>query len=522
MKAPYSRMTLAMISLYIFQGSVYASPLTIEQRIAILEKELVKNQNELREARSQIKNLMAKKDEKEEKTTGATIIAVTRKSEGYKKEQPLKTDLNQPDLKKISDYIKDDIGFSAKGYFRTGWGVASKGTPKSWAIGSLGRFGNEYTGWFDFILNQRLYRDNEHQVNAVIKIDGNVGQQYANNWFGDDTANENKLQFQDFYVTTRGFLPFAPEADFWVGKHGLKGYEIQMLDWKIHSANSGAGVGLENIDVGMGKLDLAVIREDYNVWNTARSASKQINTNQFEVRLKDIPVWDNADMRLSAKYAVGNHANEGNDTGTSYYDVKNAWLMTSVLQQRFNKGGFNDFALQVANNSMASSFSIYDSATALFGVGKYYYGEHTGGTAFRLISQGEAYMGDNFIVANALIYSRGNDIYSLDTGSHTDFESYRVVVRPAWIWDNFNQSGIEAGWFTQKNVASNHQSFTESGVKTTLFHTFKIDTSMMKSRPEIRLYGTWLKVLDNELDNFSFEHEKDDQFTLGAQAEVWW
>ncbi|HBV4968145.1 TPA: carbohydrate porin [Klebsiella pneumoniae] len=44
----------------------------------------------------------------------------------------------------------------------------------------------------------------------------------------------------------------------------------------------------------------------------------------------------------------------------------------------------------------------------------------------------------------------------------------------------------------------------------------------MKSRPEIRLYGTWLKVLDNELDNFSFEHEKDDQLTLGAQAEVWW
>ncbi|MCS5960375.1 hypothetical protein LNP74_12780 [Klebsiella pneumoniae subsp. pneumoniae] len=22
------------------------------------------------------------------------------------------------------------------------------------------------------------------------------------------------------YVNTKGFLPFAPEADFWVGKHG--------------------------------------------------------------------------------------------------------------------------------------------------------------------------------------------------------------------------------------------------------------------------------------------------------------
>jgi len=131
--------------------------------------------------------------------------------------------LNESALKQISSYLKDDAGLITQGYFRSGWGTGNRGAPRSWAIGSLGRFGNEYSGWFDFIVNKRLYRDDTHSVNAIFKLDGNTSQQYANSWFGDDTRNDSKLQFQDFYVSTRGCLPFAPGADFWVGRHGLKG-----------------------------------------------------------------------------------------------------------------------------------------------------------------------------------------------------------------------------------------------------------------------------------------------------------
>nr|WP_283937127.1 hypothetical protein [Escherichia coli] len=28
--------------------------------------------------------------------------------------------------------------------------------------------------------------------------------------------------------------------------------------------------------------------------------------------------------------------------------------------------------------------------------------------------------------------------------------------------------------------------------------------------------------LENELDGFTFEDNKDDQFAVGAQAEIWW
>ena len=111
-----------------------------------------------------------------------------------------------------------------------GWGTANHGSPKEYAIGSLGRFGNEYTSWFDLQLKQKVYDQDGKTAHAVVMLDGNVGEQYNNAVF--DKNSENNLQFSDIYLTTKGFLSFAPEADFWVGKHYLLKYEIQMLDWK--------------------------------------------------------------------------------------------------------------------------------------------------------------------------------------------------------------------------------------------------------------------------------------------------
>ncbi len=118
-------------------------------------------------------------------------------------------------LKDFSKFVKDEIGFSYNGYYRSGW-EQPHGSPKSWAIGSLGRFGNEYSGWFDLQLKQRVYNENGKRVDAIVMMDGNVGQQYSTGWFGDNAGGENFMQFSDMYVTTKGFLPFAPEADFWV------------------------------------------------------------------------------------------------------------------------------------------------------------------------------------------------------------------------------------------------------------------------------------------------------------------
>lgn len=517
-----------------FSVNVNAEPMTVEQRFEMLEKELRQTQQELKkykEEESKRRSLWV--HEATEKASGTVAntpppapkkpeaIVVKNSADDSGSNEAVYSSMT---LKDVSKFIKDEIGFSYNGYYRSGWGTASHGSPKSWAIGSLGRLGNEYSGWFDLQFKQRVYDDGEKRVDAVVMLDGNVGQQYSTGWFGDNAYNENYMQFSDLYVTTKGFLPFAPEADFWVGKHGAPKIEIQMLDWKTQRTDAAAGVGLENWKVGPGKFDIALVREDVDDYDRSLENKQQINTNTLDIRYKDIPLWDKASLMVSGRYVAGNESasEKYNQENNGFYEWKDTWMVGASLTQKFDAGGFNEFSFLMANNSIASNFGRYAGASPFTTFNGRYYGDHTDGTAVRLTSQGEAYVGDHFIVANALVYSFGNDIYSYETGAHSDFESIRAVVRPAYIWDKYNQTGVELGYFTQQNKDLTGEKYNESGFKTTLFHTFKVNTSMLTSRPEIRFYATYIKALENELDQFAFEDEKDDQFAVGAQAEIWW
>ena len=152
-----------------FSAQSLAESLTVEQRLELLEKALRETQSELKKY----------KDEEKKKYTPATVNrSVSTNDQGYAANSFPTSRAAKPDavlvkneeknasetgsiyssmtLKDFSKFVKDEIGFSYNGYYRSGWGTASHGSPKSWAIGSLGRFGNEYSGWFDLQLKQRV------------------------------------------------------------------------------------------------------------------------------------------------------------------------------------------------------------------------------------------------------------------------------------------------------------------------------------------------------------------------------
>ncbi|ECF5954932.1 carbohydrate porin [Salmonella enterica subsp. salamae] len=553
-KVKFSLLSL-LIGAVLCPPDVAASKLTVEQRLELLETELNANKSELQKTKNELgkyKSKLAKLQQTLTRDNNYNNIATTAsdsspiaeniKNENGERSQSTKntrvngtqqvaviehdgsnTKVESVSLKDISKFIKDDIGFSYQGYFRSGWGTSNQGSPKTYAAGSLGRFGNEMSGWFDLTLNQRVYNQDGKTANAIVTYDGNVGEQYNDAWFGD-SDNENIMQFSDIYLTTRGFLPFAPDADFWVGKHKLPQYEIQMLDWKTLTADVAAGVGIENWALGPGLLDASLSRDDVDVYSRDFSHTTQMNTNSVDLRYRNIPLWENGTLSLMAKYSSPNKTDqqEENENNDSYFEMKDSWMLTSILHQNLERDAFNEFTLQVANNSFASSFSSFSDASNTMAHGRYYYGDHTNGIAWRLISQGEIYLSDNIIVANALVYSHGEDIYSYESGAHSDFDSVRTVIRPAWIWNTWNQTGVEIGWFKQKNKTQQGITLEESAYKTTLYHAFKVGNSILGSRPEIRFYGTWINILDNELSNFNFNDNSKDEFMAGVQAEVWW
>lgn len=502
-------MTLSACSLLV-ANALYAAPLTLEERVALLERQLSTNMQELNATKAQLKKY-------ESVTPPVEVISANVAT-------PEKTaPVSSMTLSDISKYVKEDIGFNYSGYFRSGYAAGNRGSAKSYAIGSLGRFGQENSSWFDLELSQRVYHEGNKTAKAVVMLDGNVGGQYSAGWF--DSTSDNLLQFSDIYLTTRGFLPFAPEADFWVGKHTLPKFEIQMLDFKYHKSDSAAGIGLENWQLGPGKVNVALVREDLDAHavDSSVSQTQQINTNTIDARYTAMPVWDNATLDLFGRYSAANKTdlNKRDENNGTYYSVKDAWHAGARLTQNWQNGGFTYLTAQMANNSIASGMGLVTDSSALYGYNGQYYGEHTNGTAWRLLTEGENYLLPNVIMAHALVYAAGNDIYDYYTGAHTDFHSTRAVVRPAYIWDTFNQTGVELGWFDQRNKAGG-ETYHESGLKTTLFHTFKVGTSMLTSRPEIRFFATYLKTFDNEITQFTFNDDKKDQFTVGAQAEVWW
>lgn len=527
----------------LFPTLTLAANLTVEQRLQLLEAELSANKKELQETQSQLsiyKNKMAAMEVSLQQTesqrdtdkTGIPVKDNKRISSiKIKPEQQVvlsntqgdKTTVQNVTMKDISRFIKDDIGFSYQGYFRSGWGTSNHGSPQTYAAGSLGRFGNEMSGWFDLTLNQRVYNQDGKTANAIVTYDGNVGEQYNDAWFGD-SDNENIMQFSDIFLITRGFLPFAPEADFWVGKHKLPEYEVQMLDWKQLTTDVAAGIGIQNWVIGKGQLDISLSRDDVDVYSRDFSRTTQMNTNSIDIRYRNIPLWDKSSFSVMGKYAFANKTDEQerNEDNNSFFKLKDTWMATAIVRQELPKDGFNEFTLQVANNSYASSFAEFTGSSDSISSGRYYYGDHSNGIAWRLISQGELYLADRIIMANAIVGAHGEDIYSYETGAHSDFSSLRTVIRPAWIWNTYNESGVELGWFVQKNTTSNGTDAKESAYKATLYHALKVGPSLLNSRPEIRFYGTYIDILNNELSNFRFNDNSKDQFMIGVQAEVWW
>ena len=256
--------------------------------------------------------------------------------------------------------------------------------------------------------------------------------------------------------------------------------------------------------------------------DTYSTTTQSVNVNGIDVRWKNIPITDATTLELQTKYNFANESDsqKENVNNGGFYHVKDSLISCAIVRHTWQDKSFNDLTIQYANNSFASTMAELASDIQ-FGYGNRYYGEHTNGTAYRLIAQGENYLTSDVIMAHAFVWGKGNDVYNRFTGSNTDFNTLRGVVRPAYIWNKNNQTGIELGAFSQTNTVGNNK-FKESAYKITPYHALKVDTSILTSRPEIRFYGSYINITNNEIDNFTFADKKNNQFVVGVQAEVWW
>ena len=121
-------------------------------------------------------------------------------------------------------------------------------------------------------------------------------------------------------------------------------------------------MGIENWQLGVGQINAALVRQDLNalaVNYPAASEALQVNTNTLDVRYNNIPLWDNATLALLARYSVANKSDtyKNREDNGSYYSIKDSWLAGVVVRQALSAGGFEEFTVQAADNSLASGFA---------------------------------------------------------------------------------------------------------------------------------------------------------------------
>ncbi len=141
------------------------------------------------------------------------------------------------------------------GYARSGIGWTGSGGEQqcfqTTGAQSKYRLGNECETYAELKLGQEVWKEGDKSFYFDTNVAYSVAQQ--NDWEATDPA------FREANVQGKNLIEWLPGSTIWAGKRFYQRHDVHMIDfyyWDI----SGPGAGLENIDVGFGKLSLAATR----------------------------------------------------------------------------------------------------------------------------------------------------------------------------------------------------------------------------------------------------------------------
>lgn len=403
------------------------------------------------------------------------------------------------------------------GYARSGIGWTSGGGDQS-ALkvnggGSKYRLGNETETYAEFKLGQELYKDGHQSIYLDTNLAYSVDQQV--DWEATSPAlREINVQFKNF---AEGVLP---GATLWAGKRFYQRHDVHMNDfyyWDI----SGPGAGVENIDLGFGKLSLAVTRntetggtatygkdkvyyidKDGNIQSRIEDRKANVYNDVFDIRLADLNVNPNGKLEIGFDYG---NAHTRNGYRLEPKASKNGYMITLEHTQSEFFGGFNKFVAQYATDSMTSWNTGHSQGASV----------NNNGHMLRLIDHGVVQFSPKVEMMYALIYEK------TDLDNNQGKTWYSAGIRPMYKWNKTMSTLLEVGYDRIKDQATGKKNDL---VKATIAQQWQAGDSIW-ARPAIRVFGTYGHWNDkfNITDRTNAGYDaKDAEFVAGVQFEAWW
>lgn len=405
------------------------------------------------------------------------------------------------------------------GYARSGIGWTGSGGEQQCfqATGAQSKYrlGNECETYAELKLGQEVWKEGDKSFYFDTNVAYSVSQQ--NDWEATSPA------FREANVKGKNLIDALPGSTIWAGKRFYQRHDVHMIDfyyWDI----SGPGAGLEDVDLGFGKLSFAATRSS-EAGGSYTFSSDQIRdyatstaNDVFDVRLAGLETNPNGVLELGVDYGRAN-ARDGyrlEDNAS-----KDGWMFTAEHTQSMLKG-YNKFVLQYATDALTSQGKGLPQGTNI----------NNSGSMYRVLDHGAINLADRWDLMYVAMYQ------NTDLDNNRGTEWYTVGVRPMYKWTPIMSTLLEVGY---DNVKSQQVNERNGQYKVTLAQQWQAGDSIW-SRPALRLFATYAKwdekwgySKDSAGDLTSFASNdssgngiltnsrgNNDEVTFGAQMEIWW
>jgi len=483
----------------------------LQQRIAALEQQ-VQKQKEVSETTKQetasAVELAAR--QAAEKAVRGQSDQVGAKYQGQLPSEPTYDLLNEAEAK-ISK-MQEQLGtFEFHGYFRSGYGLNGKGGSQV-AFQAPGadakyRLGNEAETYGELIFVNNWLNPEHSSERAWLKtevmVEANTTNSatYAN--FPNNTGND-QFRLREAFVRAGHILQSQPDAKFWAGERYYRRQHIEINDFYPLDV-SGYGGGVEDFDVGIGKLAVAFLagaRPDIVTQNGNYAK------NNIDVRLYDIRAPFGR-VGLWFDYA---HAKGGTTQTGSVIPTADGYAFGLRFQRLEWLGGYNTFSVQYGKGAASNfSTSIDDPNPFLKSSERLLITEH-------LLIQPN----DRFAVMPIFIFQRKRD--GQPGHGFNDWASFGV--RPQVFFTKYISLAFEGGFDHTEGFVTTQtgdRQFDGWLRKFTIAPQIGAGRQFF-SRPVLRAfltYASWSNGFRGLVGGVPFE-DRTSGLTYGLQAETWW
>lgn len=404
------------------------------------------------------------------------------------------------------DYVREMIDnmpkpFEFHGYMRAGYGITSKGTdnvsvtpptifPQRW------RLGNENDNYVEAVFVNNWINPERESDSAWFKT------QLLITWITNQDSNfdTTTVALRESFAQAGNVIKSKPGLSFWAGQRYYRRHDIHVIDW-FYLSNSGYGGGFEDLDLGFGKMHVALMGGANNdpANNTGDGQPAKYG---FDVRISDIKVpGGSGTLQLWPTYASNNDNVDGEvGIAAAFIHTKGGFM-----------GGFNKAHIQFGTGP-SSNFDTFDA-----------FGQPGGRLGIRASDQLQIQPSPKLSLMGTVAFDyldNGND----DGAGQFKRTWIAAGVRPIYHMTKYAAIAAELGLdFVNIDQDGDENDISGPLIKFTVAPTITPGASFW-GRPQIRAYASafvWTSDLEGQVGGGAFN---TDTFgaTFGVQAESWW